>query len=243
MHLRLLTLAAVTALICADSAQPVTAAAPLLWTVTYAGSGTYTQNGSFSMAPLCSTPVTSTYSSSFSWSVAWHSVVVGPAPNAGSPSGRLTGTEHTQRNDPGANCSTPSSCTKDVPFSADEGPSANQPATLKIAVTGAIAEINIDLRESATGNGVVCKSAGTSGENYLLVGTKGMPDPQVRGALAAYAKIPVAELRSAKKIIVPVSKNAFTNYPVTPECAPNPIQGLTCTHSQSWTGTVTLQRP
>ena len=36
---------------------------------------------------------------------------------------------------------------------ADEGPDANQPATLKIAVSVANAEINIDLRESATGNG------------------------------------------------------------------------------------------
>jgi len=119
MRLRLLTLAAAAALICADTAQPVTAAAPLIWTVTYAGSGTYTQNGSLS---LCATPITSTYSSTFSWSVAWHGVVVGTTPGAGPPSGRLTGTEHTQRNDPGAMCNTPSSCTKDVPFSATKGP-------------------------------------------------------------------------------------------------------------------------
>ena len=243
MRLRLFVFAAAAALIGADAAQPVVAAAPAAWTVTYAGQGTYTQTGSLSMAPLCATPVTSEFSSTFSWTATWKNVVIGATSSAGPPSGKLTGSEHQTRNDAGPNCNAPTTCDKTVSFTADEGPSANQPAVLKIAVTGANAEVNVEVRESATGSGTGCKSAGTSFENFVLVGTKGLGDTTVRGALAAYAKIPVAELRSAKKIIVNVSKNAFTNYPVVPECTTSSITGLTCTHTQTWTGTVTLQRP
>ena len=58
--------------------------------------------------------------------------------------------------------------------------------------------------------------------------------------LAATAQIPLTELHHSGKIIVLVRKGAF-NYPTTSDCSEQSL-GLTCSHDQTWTGTLTMPR-
>ena len=64
--------------------------------------------------------------------------------------------------------------------------------------------------------------------------------PSATHPLAATAQIPLTELHHSGKIIVLVRKGAF-NYPTTSDCSEQSL-GLTCSHDQTWTGTLTMTR-
>jgi hypothetical protein len=231
---------------CALSGLAV-AAAPAggSWTVTFAGKGTWNLSESITNAPLCAIPNESTESSNFAWTVTWKNVVFGARPSAGTGAGHLLGAERESSSMPASlsQCTSKTTCSKGaVPFAADEGSDADQPSILKPVADGPHSyTLNLELRNSGTIGGSECTNL-DSAEDMYIIGKELDTDPTVLGALATQAKVPAAELRTSKKIIVIVSKNPFTNFPVSPDCVTNQIAGVTCTHSQTWSGTVTLVR-
>lgn len=216
------------------------ASAPQTWTVVYSGQGTWSEHAEVSQQPVCSASQISDFHSTFHWTVTWHNVVLGPHASSGPPSGSLVGSvmETSSAPDP-AHCSTIQHCSENVPFVANESSTSEQPAELQIILDGQSYDLHFDMRESAVGGGDGCSNyALNRDEMYFAIGA-GM---QVGHPFATIAKIPVAESRTMRKFIVNVQRNPFIDYPSSSTCDGPTFNGSTCTHSQNWTGTVTVTR-
>jgi hypothetical protein len=170
--------------------------------------------------------------------VTWHHVVLASPAVAGSVTGQLTGTAHESDHQQG--CGTSRSCVKAIPFHADQGSAAGQPAVLtgKMSVAHKTNYVLIlDLVASAE-EGQACRANDPTDHGFFFAGTPNEENPAATDALAATAQIPLSEFRHAGKIIVLAKKTAF-NYPQTTDCSDTAL-GITCSHNQTWSGTITM---
>ncbi len=216
-------------------------AAGAAWTITFAGTGSYQSNATLKLvSSLCTSTDTSSTESKFSWHVTWHSVSFASPAVSGSVSGSLTGTAHQSDHQKG--CGTSRSCAKAVPFQADQSSAAEQPAVL-IGKTSAIHKatyvLTLDLVASAAQQ-QQCRANDPDDHGFFFAGTPNQMNPVATDALAASASMPMSEISHSGKIIILAKKTAF-NYPQTTDCSNKPL-GITCAHSQTWSGTITMTR-
>jgi len=212
------------------------------WTIQFTGSGSFDSNATQnSGSAQCTDVVTSATSSEFSWSVTWHNVsLVSPA-NTGNVTGTLTGTTHeSYKQKAGRGCGDSSTCSKDLAFHADESSAGSNPAVL-IGKTSSIHKGNyvliLDLISGADEE-QECQSVDPNDGGFYFAGTQ--PSPGATDPLAASTQIPVSELQASGKIIVLVKKSPFA-YPQSTDCSDTSLD-LTCSHNQTWSGTITMTR-
>jgi hypothetical protein len=212
------------------------------WTIQFTGSGSFDSNATQnSGSAQCTDVVTSATSSEFSWSVTWHNVsLVSPA-NTGNVTGTLTGTTHeSYKQKAGRGCGDSSTCSKDLAFHADESSAGSNPAVL-IGKTSSIHKGNyvliLDLISGADED-QECQSVDPNDGGFYFAGTQ--PSPGATDPLAASTQIPVSELQASGKIIVLVKKSPFA-YPQSTDCSDTSLD-LTCSHNQTWSGTITMTR-
>ncbi len=217
------------------------AAAGKTYTVTFAGKGVYSASGTQSEAPLCSQAITSNVQTNFSWSVTWKHV----SPAGGSlvvPNGRTTGTAHQTASllSDASRC-TYKPCDKTLGLFADNGPNASQPARIKVN-TGAPGKVQftVEILETPTADGVQCHAVAAY-EPFYATGRGLLAGGDTLGAIQGTAVVPLAQLRANGKIILIVHSTPL-NYPTKSDCMGTPIEGMTCTHSQHWDGTITITR-
>ena len=210
------------------------------WTIQFTGSGSFDSNATQnSGSAQCTDVVTSATSSEFSWSVTWHNVsLVSPA-NTGNVTGTLTGTTHeSYKQKAGRGCGDSSTCSKDLAFHADESSAGSNPAVL-IGKTSSIHKGNyVLILDLISGADQECQSVDPNDGGFYFAGTQ--PSPGATDPLAASTQIPVSELQASGKIIVLVKKSPFA-YPQSTDCSDTSLD-LTCSHNQTWSGTITMTR-
>ncbi len=218
------------------------AATARTWTIQFTGSGSFESNASQnSGSAQCTDVTTSATSSEFSWSVTWHSVALVSPATTGNVTGTLTGTTHeSYKLKPGVGCGDSSTCSKDFAFQSDESSAGSNPAVL-IGKTSTIHKTNyvliLDLISRADED-QECRSVDPQDTGFYFAGTQ--PAPGATDPLAASAQIPFSELQRSGKIIALVKKSPFA-YPQSTDCSDDSLD-LTCSHNQTWSGTITITR-
>jgi hypothetical protein len=231
-----------TASVAGASFGQAVGASTATWTVHFTGSGTSESDATInSSSSVCTDIEKSTTASDFSWTVTWHNVKLTSPASTGSITGILTGTAHeSYKATVSKGCGDSSSCSKEIAFHADESSTGSNPAAL-IGKTSSVHRSNynivLDLISGADEE-AECSSVDPADDGFYFAGT-GLA-PNATDPLAATARIPLTELRNSGKIIVLVRKGAF-NYPTTTDCSDKGL-GLTCSHDQTWSGTITMTR-
>jgi hypothetical protein len=240
-----LTLVAGAALLVGVDAQSVSATP--LWTVNFTGHGSSMSDATEDLSSGACPGSTdhTTVESTFSWTVTWHHVRLSIPPVTGNITGVLSGTTHeTDTKKAPSDCGGNSNCDKSFDFAANEGLDGSNPAALLVSKSHngeADDDIVLDLL-TFSDQEAECESVDPDDTGFL-VGNPASFNPTATDALAASAVVPASELRRSGKIIVLVDKTAF-NYP-TPaddDCSDSSLGLTSCTHSQSWDGTVTMTR-
>jgi hypothetical protein len=212
------------------------------WTIQFTGSGSFDSNANLnSGSAQCTNLATSATSSEFRWSVTWHNVVLVSPATAGNVTGTLTGMTHeSYKLKASKGCGDNSTCSKDFAFHADESSAGSNPAVL-IGRTSPLHKANyvliLDLISGADED-QGCQSVDPNDSGFYFAGTQ--PNPGANDPLAASAQIPLSELQRSGKIIVLVKKSPFA-YPQSADCSDTSLD-LTCSHNQTWTGTITMVR-
>jgi hypothetical protein len=233
--------------IAASAATGARHAAAPTYTIEYDGKGTYTRTAT---APSGCGSMASSDKSEFSWDITWKNVTMaatdkGPVPVVGSLHGINT------QNYDGFDQST-IGCPKQTnhcsgPFAANQAHGASYPATLRIVKTAKGYRIVTTVVNSPSnqGNWKECPSVAIneSYEKYLILSIPTEAGKTIDfPPLQAYPVIPYSALSHAGKSIL-VVKDGTSNYPgVQSNCNIIHAPQTTCTHSQSWTGHVTITR-
>ncbi len=240
-----LALVAGAALSVGVGAQPVSATP--LWKIIFTGHGSSKSDATedLSSAACPGSSVHTTVESTFIWIVTWKHVALSIPPVTGNITGTLYGTTHeTDTKKAPAGCGGNSNCDKSFDFTANEGLDGSNPAALLVIKShNAGAGVNIipDLL-TFSDQDAECESLDPDDTGFL-VGDPTSFAPKATDALAATAVVPVSELKHFGKIIVSVHKTAF-NYP-TPaddDCSDSSLGLTSCSHSQTWDGTITMTR-
>jgi len=212
------------------------------WTIQFTGSGSFESNANEnSGSAQCTDLATSATSSEFSWSVTWHGVALVSPATTGNVTGTLTGTIHeSYKLKASRGCGDSSTCSKDFAFHADESLAGSNPAVL-IGRTSPFHKTNyvliLDLISGADED-QGCQSVDPNDGGFYFAGTQ--PNPGANDPLAASAQIPLSEIQRSGKIIVLVKKSPFA-YPQSTDCSDTSLD-LTCSHNQTWSGTITMTR-
>ena len=212
------------------------------WTIQFTGSGTFHSSATLDESSgSCTNNETSSTESDFRWSVTWHNAKLASPAVTGPTTGILAGTTHeSDRRTVSKGCGDSASCSKEIAFHADQSTDGDNPAAL-IGKTSSTHRSNyvliLDLIAGADEQ-AECSSADPQDQGFYFAGNG--TTPSATDPLAATAQIPLAELHHAGKIIVLVQKGAF-NYPTTSDCSEQSL-GLTCSHDQTWSGTITMTR-
>jgi hypothetical protein len=220
-----------------------------LWTINFTGSGSSKSDATLSSeGGACPTTDTSTVDTTFTWTVTFHHVTLSMPPVTGPITGVLSGTaDETDSVKVSGGCKGTNDCDRHIDFHADESSDGEQPAALlfKKAETAAPGPQNgtdtlvVDLQASAEEE-AQCESQDPNDQGFFFAGQPGSFGPAATDALAASVQLPVSEIRHSGKIIVLANKGAF-NYPRDSDCG-DPDLGLKCTHSQDWSGRITMTR-
>lgn len=212
------------------------------WTIHFTGSGSYQSNASDKLSALCSSTHTSSTQSEFKWTVTWYHVVLSAPPVTGNIRGILTGTAHetyeSKTDCPGAQ---DVHCSKEIAFHADESFNGQQPAALLLKKSASTDILTLDLIASAAET-QGCGSVDPEDHGFFFTGTPTSDIPGATDAIATTLQLPMSELRHSGKIVALAKKSAF-NFPGPGEtdCSDKSL-GLTCSHDQSWSGTVTMTK-
>ncbi len=225
----------------ASSDQPA-GATGTTWTIQFTGSGTFNSDATLNASSAaCTDKDTSTTESDFTWSVTWHNAKLRSPARTGPITGTLSGTTHeSDKKTVSHGCGDSSSCSKEIAFHADESSAGDNPAAL-VGKTSSIHRSNyvlvLDLISGADEQ-AGCSSVDPKDDGFYFAGNG--VTPSATDPLAATAQIPLSELAHSGKIIVLVKKGAF-NYPTTTDCSDRGL-GITCSHDQTWSGTITMTR-
>jgi hypothetical protein len=240
-----LALVASAALSVGVGAQPVSATP--LWKIIFTGHGSSKSDATedLSSGACPDSTVKTTIESTFIWIVTWKHVALSIPPVTGNISGTLYGTTHeTNTKKAPSACGGNSNCDKSFDFSADEGLDGSNPAALLVIKSHSVAaadNVIVDLL-TFSDQDAECESLDPDDTGFL-VGDPTSFAPKATDALAATAILPVSELNHSGKIIISVHKTAF-NYP-TPgddDCSDSSLGLTSCSHSQTWDGTITMTR-
>lgn len=217
-----------------------------LWTVTFAGEGTFDRHGQFSSGPFGCVDDTFSDSSTFSWKETWKDVSLtraGVARGTGSLEG--TSTETHVFNTPSRSGCQQVTCKKTFFFANPREEKGFAPLELSViprpGETGAWA-INVDVPNQAGPKSMEEECPEGLGENPIMVVGRKLGDPDIVSAFATQVHVRTSQLAQAGKIVVNVKKGPLNNPGLIPaSCSIDP-KNFPCVLNQDWHGTITLVR-